>query len=126
VNNACAAAEEMAAQGGRRPEVAVSVSHTPEDVRIEVRDNGTGIPEEAREHIFEPFFTTKPPGEGTGIGLDVCRDIVMGLHRGDLLVDSEVGVGTTFTVVLPVSSLPESVGMDDSDIADGPDLAVGI
>ena len=59
---------------------------------ISVSDNGTGIPERQMEEIFVPFFTTKE--EGSGIGLNVCRQI-MRLHKGEIFVNSEEGKGTT-------------------------------
>ncbi len=69
--------------------------------RVRVADNGTGIPDEARERVFEPFFTTKPTGEGTGLGLSLAYEIVVHGHAGELSVETADGVGTTFTVVLP-------------------------
>jgi signal transduction histidine kinase len=67
---------------------------------ISVGDTGTGIPKESREKIFEPFFSTKSPGEGTGLGLFVTREIVEKLG-GDISVDSRVGHGSRFTVRIP-------------------------
>jgi PAS domain S-box-containing protein len=69
---------------------------------IEVRDTGSGIPSAILPRIFDPFFTTKGEGEGTGLGLSVSLGIVE-RHGGKILVDSEVGKGTTFTLCLPVS-----------------------
>ena len=71
---------------------------------VRIADNGTGIPEDARERIFEPFFTTKASGEGTGLGLSLAYEIVVHGHGGALDVDSEEGEGTTFTVRLPGAS----------------------
>jgi PAS domain S-box-containing protein len=69
---------------------------------IEVRDTGSGIPPAVLPRIFDPFFTTKSEGEGTGLGLSLSLGIVE-RHGGKILVDSEVGKGTTFTLCLPVS-----------------------
>jgi len=69
---------------------------------IEVADTGSGISAEVRPHIFDPFFTTKRTGEGTGLGLSVSLGIVE-RHGGQLSVESEEGVGTVFTVKLPIS-----------------------
>jgi PAS domain S-box-containing protein len=69
---------------------------------IEVCDTGLGIPPAVLPRIFDPFFTTKSEGEGTGLGLSVSLGIVE-RHGGKILVDSEVGKGTTFTLCLPVS-----------------------
>jgi signal transduction histidine kinase len=69
-------------------------------VETSVQDTGTGIKKENLSRIFDPFFTTKPPGEGTGLGLSVSYGIVA-QHGGEILVDSKVGKGTTFTIRLP-------------------------
>jgi signal transduction histidine kinase len=69
---------------------------------VEFHDTGCGIPPEHLDRIFEPFFTTKPIGEGTGLGLAICHGIVSSLG-GTLSVQSEVGTGTVFRVVLPVA-----------------------
>ncbi len=69
---------------------------------VEVRDTGSGIPPAVLPRIFDPFFTTKSEGEGTGLGLSVSLGIVE-RHGGRIVVDSEVGKGTTFTLYLPVS-----------------------
>ena len=69
---------------------------------IDVRDTGSGIPPTVLPRIFDPFFSTKSEGEGTGLGLSVSLGIVE-RHGGKILVDSEVGKGTTFTLCLPVS-----------------------
>jgi two-component system, NtrC family, sensor kinase len=73
----------------------------PEHVAVEVTDNGHGIPAEVLSKIFDPFFTTKEVGKGTGLGLSICYKIVES-HGGRITVDSRVGVGTRFTVTLPV------------------------
>ena len=68
---------------------------------LSIKDRGHGMSDEVRARIFEPYFTTKPEGEGTGLGLPTIFGIVQGA-RGEILVESEVGEGTTFTIVLPV------------------------
>ncbi|HQU91655.1 MAG TPA: ATP-binding protein [Pyrinomonadaceae bacterium] len=71
-------------------------------IAIEIKDTGAGIPAEDLSKIFEPFFTTKEVGKGTGLGLAVCYGIITD-HAGRLSVRSNVGKGTTFTILLPVS-----------------------
>ena len=71
-------------------------------VYASVTDNGHGIPEHLKERIFEPFFTTKDVGQGTGLGLSVCHNIIT-RHHGQLQVESVVGSGSTFTVKIPRS-----------------------
>lgn len=72
-------------------------------VIVSVADNGKGMPEQVKNRIFEPFFTTKEAGKGTGLGLSISADIIR-KHGGEISVESAVGVGTTFTVKLPVKS----------------------
>lgn len=72
-------------------------------VAIEIRDSGSGIPPENLSRIFDAFFTTKPVGVGTGLGLSICHRIVTSLG-GEIAVDSQIGKGTTFRVLLPPSS----------------------
>jgi signal transduction histidine kinase len=68
---------------------------------VKIIDNGPGIPKEIQDKIFEPFFTTKSHGEGTGLGLDICKKIVEEKHHGKIEVFSEPGC-TCFTVTLPL------------------------
>ncbi len=75
-------------------------------VEVEVEDDGPGIPADSRDHVFDAYYTTKPPGEGTGLGLHLCHDIVVGRHGGQLTFTSEPG-RTTFTVRLPREPMPE-------------------
>jgi signal transduction histidine kinase len=74
-------------------------------VAVEIADNGKGIPPEVLPKIFDPFFTTKGPGRGTGLGLSIAYKIVTD-HGGKIDVASKVGVGTKFTVMLPVKLAP--------------------
>jgi signal transduction histidine kinase len=73
-----------------------------EGVFIEIADTGRGIPSENLNRIFDPFFTTKPVGKGTGLGLSISYGIVQ-RHQGRLDVTSEIGVGSSFRVWLPIS-----------------------
>jgi two-component system NtrC family sensor kinase len=73
-----------------------------EEVVIEVVDSGSGITPTVRQRLFEPFFTTKPPGRGTGLGLSICYGIVAD-HGGRIEVESTVGKGSTFRVILPLA-----------------------
>ncbi len=70
-------------------------------VIVRVKDCGIGIPEKHLSKIFDPFFTTKPVGEGTGLGLSVTHGILKE-HKGEIMVDSKVGVGTTFKITFPI------------------------
>jgi PAS domain S-box-containing protein len=69
---------------------------------IEIQDTGGGIPESIRGHIFDPFFTTKEVGKGTGQGLAIARNVIVKGHGGSLDFTTESGVGTTFTIRLPI------------------------
>ncbi|MBN2084108.1 MAG: GAF domain-containing protein [Anaerolineales bacterium] len=71
------------------------------EVQVVIEDTGKGIPAEILPRIFEPFFTTKLPGQGTGLGLSVCHQIIK-QHGGTILAESEAGHGTRFTVSLPI------------------------
>jgi len=74
-------------------------------IALRLSDTGQGIPAETLPHIFEPFFTTKPPGKGTGLGLAQVQGIVA-QHHGQVVVDSQPGQGTSFTVYLPAATGP--------------------
>lgn len=71
------------------------------NVYCEIEDTGIGIAESIRDRIFDPFFTTKPVGSGTGLGLGIAHDIIVNKHKGNILVESSIGIGTKFTIVLP-------------------------
>jgi signal transduction histidine kinase len=75
--------------------------HDPDHVAISISDTGCGIPEENLAKIRDPFFTTKEVGTGTGLGLSIVDEIVRS-HGGDLLIESVVGKGSVFTIVLPI------------------------
>ncbi len=91
---------------GGRLRVGAAPAALPDDqpgVAVTVEDTGTGIPETICERIFEPFFTTKQEGRGTGLGLSICVGLVRS-HGGKLEVESELGIGSRFTVKLPVAA----------------------
>src|SRR5690606_9096954 len=75
-----------------------------EQVIIKITDNGTGIPENIRDKVFEPFFTTKDVGKGVGLGMSIAYKTIQN-HNGKITIDSEVGIGTTFSIVLPKSQV---------------------
>ena len=72
-------------------------------VKLTVSDTGEGIDSKTMQRIFEPFFSTRGVGEGTGLGLSVVHGITVG-HGGDIIVESQPGLGSTFTVLLPAIS----------------------
>ncbi len=92
--------DALATCANARIHVSVDYQQEYETIVVCVRDNGPGIPEHLREQIFDPFFTTKPVGEGTGLGLHICRQVVNQV-RGAISVESGVGQGTVFIVRLP-------------------------
>ncbi|CAA9558908.1 MAG: sensor histidine kinase [uncultured Thermomicrobiales bacterium] len=89
-------------EGGPGGRITVRTAREGDRVLVEIGDDGPGMPPEVRERIFEPFFTTKPMGEGTGLGLDVTRRIVVERHHGDIRVESAPG-DTRFQVRLPMA-----------------------
>lgn len=90
-------AVDAMSEGGR---LKVRTKKEPTDILVEIRDNGSGIPEKLKSRIFEPFFTTKPVGEGTGLGLDTVARIVR-KHRGNIRFESKPG-DTCFQIRLPL------------------------
>jgi two-component system NtrC family sensor kinase len=88
---------------GKGGEIRIRTTHlsTNNEIMIEIADNGPGIPKENLGKIFDPFFTTKEVGKGTGLGLSIVYSIIEKLG-GRIMVASEEGKGTTFTIYLPV------------------------
>ncbi len=91
------------------PFIEIRLSRQNDWARLEVEDNGPGIPEAIQNRSFEPFFTTKAPGVGTGLGLSVSYFIITKGHGGKMSVQSTPGRGSVFTVELPLHGSPESV-----------------
>jgi len=93
---------------GYEPTVSISTHYSLStgegrgEVLITVTDNGNGIPQKVLDKIFQPFFTTKPTGQGTGLGLSLSYDIIKA-HGGELKVETKVGEGSTFIILLPLS-----------------------
>ncbi|HLF96709.1 MAG TPA: ATP-binding protein, partial [Methylococcaceae bacterium] len=83
-------------------EIAFSTAVDGDKVLIRVRDTGGGIPDEVAPYIFDLFFTTKDVGQGMGMGLSFCHDVIRG-YGGSIAVESRVGEGSTFTVTLPAA-----------------------
>ena len=71
-------------------------------IQIQIQDTGAGIPKEKQTKVFEPFFTTKEVGKGTGLGLSISHEIVQ-KHGGTITLESQMGIGTTFTIRIPLS-----------------------
>jgi signal transduction histidine kinase len=85
-------------------------------LRVEIQDNGNGIQKDVLPKIFDPFFTTKPIGQGTGMGLSIAYKIIQE-HGGKLLVDTETGIGTVFTILLPIKAAqPAAEAVNDSEL----------
>ncbi len=106
------------------PEITLRTVHEGDWVRVDIEDNGPGIPQEIQPRIFDAFFTTKPPGKGTGLGLEISYSIVVNKHRGDIKFSSRPGK-TTFCVYLPVNfeetdgsipSMPVAPEKDDETV----------
>ncbi len=80
----------------------ITVGQQNDCIEVSLKDTGGGIPEEIQDKVFTPFFTTKKEGEGTGLGLDIVKKIV-DKHQGTITFKSELNVGTTFYVQLPIT-----------------------
>ena len=109
--NAAHAVEDAARQKRyTRGKIEVSTASNADFVIVRVKDNGIGIETAVLERIFEPFFTTKDVGRGTGQGLSIAYDIVVGKHGGNIEIDSVPGSGTTVTVLLPRTPVNQTLG----------------
>jgi two-component system, NtrC family, sensor kinase len=104
-------AAQAIASTGRPGTVVVRARRWLDGVAIDVIDDGPGMSEALAAQVFEPFFTTKPEGEGTGLGLSISQGIVRE-HGGRIMLASEEGRGSTFTVQLPLSTRPPAPAPD--------------
>lgn len=82
--------------------IEVATSQVGDRIELSIRDNGCGIDTADQGKLFDPFFTTKEVGEGTGLGLSISYGIIVDDHKGDIRVESELGEGSCFTIVIPV------------------------
>jgi signal transduction histidine kinase len=103
LNNAFYSVHQQKRVAGKsyEPTVSVSTFRNANGVTIQIKDNGTGIPQAVLDKIFQPFFTTKPTGEGTGLGLSLSYDIIIKGHDGKLTVSNGINSGAEFNITLP-------------------------
>ena len=95
--------------------ITVTTKALDDVIEVTVADNGTGIPDDVRQHVFEPFFSTKGDGQGSGQGLAICHSIVSDQHGGDISLWTEVGNGAKFTVTLPIDGIvPVSAPLEEA------------
>lgn len=102
------AAHAIANKFGENPDnekglIKISSRQNGDFVEVQIADNGMGIHDIIKDKIFDPFFTTKEVGKGTGQGLTIAHDVVAGKHGGSITLESDLGVGTTFTIRLPLT-----------------------
>jgi two-component system, NtrC family, sensor kinase len=119
------AVHAMPAGRAERGKITLRTSLEGKDqVRVEIGDNGSGIPADVLPKIFDPFFTTKEIGKGTGMGLSISYKIVQE-HGGKILVDTEEGLGTVFSILLPIQTVERKQGAileDEEGYADDKNL----
>ena len=104
VNAAHAIEAARGEESTEKGKIEISTRSHGDEVEIRISDTGCGIPEEIVDRIFDPFFTTKAVGKGTGQGLAIAYKTVVDQHKGQLSVDSTPGVGSTFSIRLPVDA----------------------
>jgi signal transduction histidine kinase len=103
INAAHAIGDVVKPTGGRGTIRVATRRNGTDEIEIAISDTGAGISDAIRDKIFDPFFTTKEVGSGTGQGLAIARSVIVDKHRGSLTFDSARGVGTTFTIRLPIA-----------------------
>lgn len=99
IDNACDALSDKPPGEGQ---ITIRTQQVNDWIKVEIEDNGPGMPPEVQARIFDPFFTTKAPGVGTGLGLDISYNIIVQKHRGDIKLVSEPGK-TVFQIWLPIN-----------------------
>ncbi len=103
VNAAHAIADSLGENpDGKKGAISIVSRQDEEWIEVCIKDNGKGMPATVQEHIFDPFFTTKEVGKGTGQGLTIAHSVVTDKHQGTLICKSEEGVGTSFSIRLPI------------------------
>ncbi len=119
VGNACDATDEkrQSAPDDYEPSIWLKTIANNGSVKIHIRDNGTGMPEDVIQQIFNPFFTTKSAGSGTGLGLSMTHDIIAE-HGGDVTATSEAGESTEMVITLPYNSDQKPEGSDNPGAAE--------
>ncbi|MEL6351835.1 MAG: ATP-binding protein [Cyanobacteria bacterium J06627_28] len=100
------------------PTITLATQADEHSVRITIADNGMGMTDDVRKQAFDPFFTTKPVGNGTGLGLSMSYQIVTLNHQGTLSCESKVGVGTVFTVEIPLNLKIRQQAVEEVPIAE--------
>jgi PAS domain S-box-containing protein len=101
-NAAYAIKKQLGDNPSRKGMIKVSTRLDGDWVEIAISDTGTGIPESIGRRVFDPFFTTKEVGKGTGQGLAICHSVIVEKHKGTITFNSQVGVGTSFIIRLPI------------------------
>ncbi|MBU3983225.1 MAG: response regulator [Proteobacteria bacterium] len=105
VNAAHAIAERLGANPeGQKGTITIATTQNEKWAELRISDTGAGIPKKIRGRVFDPFFTTKQVGKGTGQGLAIVHDVITEKHQGTITLKSEVGVGTTFIIRLPMTA----------------------
>jgi signal transduction histidine kinase len=111
ITNACHA---ITVSGKRRGKLSIETSSDRDRVHISIKDNGIGIPKKIGKKMFDPFFTTKEVGQGIGLGLSICYNIVVKEHKGKIRVRTRQGIGTNFMISLRIDGA-SSAAMDAED-----------
>lgn len=105
--NAAHAIGDMVDDGAKgKGAITVSTRRDGESVEIRIKDTGPGIPQHAQAKVFDRFFTTKGVGKGTGQGLAIAHNVIVGKHGGAITFETEAGRGTTFIVRIPITPPP--------------------
>ncbi len=106
VNAAHAIADSLGDSSSSKGTITIQTKRLADHAQIRVIDTGSGIRKENLDRIFDPFFTTKAAGKGTGQGLAIAHNVIVEKHGGTIQVESELGVGTTFVIHLPLTPRP--------------------
>ena len=97
------------------PQIIIETSLTEhQEVKISITDNAQGMSETTKQKLFDPFFTTKPVGKGTGLGLSISYQIITEYHRGNLLVNSILGKGTEFVIIIPLTQIVQITQVENT------------